>query len=78
MEYCRNLTFTDDPDYNYIIKLFEGCMQRHGFDPKVMDYTWKQNRLSRDKAALIASVKQAINKKKNEDEGQKKADPNSY
>ena len=29
MEYCRKLTFTEDPDYSYIISLFEGCMKRH-------------------------------------------------
>ncbi len=52
-------------------------MQRNGFDPKVMDYTWKQNRLSRDKEALKASVKMAIDKKKAE-EDKRKIDPNSH
>lgn len=30
----------------------------------MMDYTWKQNRLSKDKQALIDSVKNVLNKKK--------------
>ena len=64
MEYCRKLTFTEDPDYNLMIKLFEGCMQRHSYDMKLMDYTWKQNRLSRDKEALKSSVANVIGKKK--------------
>lgn len=73
MEYCRKLKFTEDPDYNYIIKLFEGCMTRNGFDPKLMDYTWKQNRLSQQKRELIEQVKNAIHKKKDA----KKVDPTS-
>jgi hypothetical protein len=35
MNYCRGLAFTADPDYKYILNLFEGCMERHKFDPKV-------------------------------------------
>ena len=27
MHYCRGLSFTQDPDYDYIIKLFEGGME---------------------------------------------------
>jgi hypothetical protein len=38
-------------------------MVRNGFDMKVMDYTWKQNRLSKDKEALKNSVLNVINKK---------------
>ena len=64
MEYCRKLKFEQDPDYKYMVGLFEKCMQRHGFDSRVMDYTWKQNRLSRDKELLKSSVLNVINKKK--------------
>lgn len=39
-------------------------MVRHGFDLKTMDYTWKQNRLSKDKEALKNSVLNVIGKKK--------------
>ena len=50
-------------------------MQRNDLDLKVMDYSWKKNRLSQQKASLKASVMQAIHKKK--DEAAKKIDPNS-
>ena len=49
--------------------MYESCMVRHGFDVKLMDYTWKQNRLSKDKEALKNSVLNVIRKKpKAEDE----------
>lgn len=41
MEYCRSLKFEQEPNYKHVIGLFEGCMQRHNFDPKILDYTWK-------------------------------------
>jgi hypothetical protein len=47
-----------------MIGMFEGCMERHGYDIKIMDYTWKQNRLSKDKEALKNSVLNVIKKKK--------------
>lgn len=63
MEYCRSLKFEQDPDYKYILGLFDKCMIRHGFDMKILDYTWKQNRLSKDKEALKNSVLNVISKK---------------
>ena len=68
MEYCRSLKFEGDPDYKHMIGLFEKCMVRHGYDVKVADYTWKQNRLSKDKEALKNSVLNVINKKKDKNE----------
>jgi len=38
-------------------------MTRHQLDGKMMDYTWKQNRLSKDKEALKNSVMNVIRKK---------------
>ena len=38
-------------------------MQRHQFDGRVFDYTWKQNRLSKDKEALKNSMLNVIRKK---------------
>jgi len=38
-------------------------MKRHNFDPKILDYTWKQNRLSKDKEALKNSMLDVIRKK---------------
>lgn len=63
MEYCRSLKFEQDPDYKYCVSLFDKCMKRHNFDTKVMDYTWKQNRLSKDKEALKNSMLDVIRKK---------------
>ena len=41
MDYCRALKFEQEPNYKHTIGMFENCMNRHGFDSKVMDYTWK-------------------------------------
>lgn len=68
MEYTRSLKFEEDPDYTYMIGLFEKCMIRHNFDSKLMDYTWKQNRLVKDKEALKNSVLNVIKKKPKIDE----------
>ena len=63
MEYCRKLKFEQEPDYRLCINFFESCMQRHEFDGRVMDFTWKQNRLSKDKEALKNSMLNVIRKK---------------
>lgn len=63
MEYCRSLSFEQDPDYKYCISLFDKCMKRNNLDPKVLDFTWKQNRLSKDKEALKNSMLDVIRKK---------------
>ena len=54
MEYCRSLKFEQEPNYKQCIGLFENCLARHNYDQKVFDYTWKQNRLSKDKENLKA------------------------
>ena len=41
MDYCRALKFEEDPDYKYMIGLFEKSMVKNNFDMKIMDYTWK-------------------------------------
>ena len=38
-------------------------MQRHNLDGNLFDYTWKQNRLSKDKEALKNSVLNVIRKR---------------
>lgn len=42
-------------------------MQRNDFDPKINDYTWKQNRLSKDKELLKSAMMNVIRKKPKED-----------
>ena len=60
MEYCRTLKFEQEPNYKTCIGFFEGCMQRHKYDPRVFDFTWKQNRLAKDKEALKNSLMNII------------------
>ena len=62
MEYCRSLKFEQEPNYRTCEGLFVDCMRRHNFDRNVYDYTWKQNRLSKDKEALKNSVLNVIRK----------------
>ena len=52
MNYCRKLAFTEDPDYKYLIGLFEGCMKKNGYDPRNPDFIWNKNRLVLEKEAL--------------------------
>lgn len=52
MHYCRGLSFTQDPDYGYIINLFEGGMKKNGFDTKNPDFIWNKNRLVLEKEAI--------------------------
>jgi hypothetical protein len=72
MDYCRSLKFEQEPVYKTCFGLFESCMQRHSYDAKTFDYTWKQNRLSKDKEALKNSVLNVIRKKP---AGDKKDEP---
>ena len=70
MNYCRGLTFIADPDYKYIINLFEGCMERHGFDQKIPDFIWNKNRLFLERETLKQSMMRVIAKpEKDEKEG---------
>jgi hypothetical protein len=57
------LKFEEEPNYKHLTDMFEKCLQRHNFDHKIMDFTWKQNRLSKDKEALKNSVLNVIKKK---------------
>lgn len=38
-------------------------MKRNNLDPKVLDFTWKQNHLRKDKESLKASMLDVIRKK---------------
>ena len=43
--------------------MFEECAKRHQFDLTIFDFTWRQNRLNKDKEALKNSVLNVIKKK---------------
>lgn len=79
MNYCRKLQFTEDPDYKYLIGLFEGCMRKNGFDPKVPDFIWNKNRLFLEKEALKQNMMKVINMpvKEGEEETKPKIDKGS-
>jgi hypothetical protein len=61
MNYCRKLSFTDDPDYKFMIGLFEGCMKKNGYDPKATDFIWTKNILEIKKRELKEQMMKAIN-----------------
>lgn len=60
MQYCRSLSFTADPDYRYILNLFETCMERNQFDIKTPDFIWNKNRLVLEKEALKQNMLRAL------------------
>lgn len=60
MEYCKKLEFTETPDYKYLIGLFDACLKENNLDGKVFDYTWKEDRLKRDKQALKEELRKAL------------------
>ena len=63
MHYCRGLSFTQDPDYSYIIGLFESCMKNNNFNPKQPDFIWNKNRLALEKEAIKQQMLKVIDKK---------------
>ena len=63
MEYCKKLEFTQDPDYKLLIGLFETAMKNNNLDPKVFDYTWKEDRIKREKEALKKEMRELLKKK---------------
>lgn len=68
MEYTRSLKFEQEPNYKTCVGFFENCMKRHNFDASILDYTWKQNRLAKDKDQLKKDLMALINKKPKKDE----------
>jgi hypothetical protein len=62
MEYCRSLKFEQEPNYDHCINFFKGCIKRYDMDDKVFDFTWKQNRLNKDKEALKAKMLDVLKK----------------
>ncbi len=64
MHYCRGLSFTQDPDYSYIIGLFESCMNLHGISKTTPEFIWNQNRLALEKESIKEQMRKVLDKKK--------------
>ena len=62
MNYCRNLSFTQDPDYGYIIGLFESCMKKNDINLKQPDFVWNKNRLALEKQQIKEQMMKVIKK----------------
>lgn len=43
IEYCRNLQFAEDPNYNYLLSLFTRLMKRENIDPNLIEFDWFAN-----------------------------------
>ena len=68
MQYCRGLSFDRDPDYKYIMGLFESCCDRYKYALDTPDFLWNKNRLFLEREALKQSVRQVCPVKKEEEE----------
>ena len=42
MLYCRNLEFEEEPNYQFLIDLLQGCMIRLKIDPSVPRFIWNK------------------------------------
>lgn len=62
MHYCRGLSFTQDPDYGYIIGLFEKALKKNQFNPKQVDFIWNKNRLALEKEQIKQQMERVLNK----------------
>ena len=52
MHYCRGLSFTQEPDYGYIIGMFQEEMNKHNINQKTPDFIWNKNRLVLEKEQM--------------------------
>ena len=64
MQYSRGLTFEGEPDYRYILSLFESCMDRMQFDMRTIEFIWNKNRLMQERQTLKEQMMKVINKPK--------------
>ena len=40
MQYCRDLAFKDEPDYDKLRKLFKNLMEKNNWKSDYYDYDW--------------------------------------
>ena len=74
MQYSRSISFVADPDYRYILGLFEGLMEKNQWDPKVADFLWNKNRLELEKLALKQNMMKALQKPTKKQDGTPEAE----
>ena len=43
LRYCKNLRFSQCPDYNYLKGLFRGCLKRHNWEEDY-EFDWSRHR----------------------------------
>ncbi len=52
MHYCRGLSFTQEPDYGYIIGMFQEEMKKNKINTSTPDFIWNKNRLVLEKEQM--------------------------
>jgi hypothetical protein len=60
MHYCRGLSFTQEPDYGYIIGMFQEEMKKHDINQKTPDFIWNKNRLVLEKEQMKAQMMKVL------------------
>ncbi len=43
MNYSKNLEFSEEPNYRYLIGLFENCLSKNLWDPKIPSFIWDRD-----------------------------------
>jgi hypothetical protein len=59
-EYCRSLKFDQQPDYKYLIKLFEGVLLQMQHDPEEIEFDWepkKEDLINLKRRSSLMNVK---------------------
>jgi hypothetical protein len=60
--YIRELEFEAEPDYQFLISLFESCLERHGLDKTKPAFMWNKSWLVNERQSLKESMMRVINK----------------
>jgi len=58
LQYCRKLEFTDEPNYHYLLELFDDLFVRHAF---VRDYVYDWNLIRFRRESMNNGVSPIIN-----------------
>jgi hypothetical protein len=58
LQYCRKLEFTDEPNYHYLLELFDDLFLRHAFE---RDYVYDWNLIRFRRGSTAVSTNNGIN-----------------